>query len=191
MSDTAGYIASAGFPFPLLLAWLAAIFEIALVLAFLTGAFFSEAALLAGIYVIFLAFAFHGPVALARQSGRVRLLHRPLHLPGGTALRGRPRPGRAAGDPPRLHLAARRLALPLAAVSRQTGRGSPGATARRSPAATACGHCPSLRWSASRVGYCAVKQASQNCGWLVVAARLRRPRGKARRSTGSPANRRG
>jgi putative oxidoreductase len=61
MSDTAGYIAAAGFPFPLLLAWLAAIFEVALVLAFLTGAFFSEAALLAGIYVIFLAFAFHGP----------------------------------------------------------------------------------------------------------------------------------
>ena len=61
MSDTAGYIASAGFPFPLLLAWLAAIFEVALVLAFLTGAFFSEAALLAGVYVIFLAFAFHGP----------------------------------------------------------------------------------------------------------------------------------
>lgn len=61
MSDTAGYIASAGFPFPLLLAWLAAIFETALVLAFLTGAFFSEAALLAGVYLIFLAFAFHGP----------------------------------------------------------------------------------------------------------------------------------
>lgn len=61
MSDTAGYIAAAGFPFPLLLAWLAAIFETALVLAFLTGAFFSEAALLAGVYVIFLAFAFHGP----------------------------------------------------------------------------------------------------------------------------------
>ena len=61
MSDTAGYIASAGFPFPLLLAWLAAIFESALVLAFLTGAFFSEAALLAGVYIIFLAFAFHGP----------------------------------------------------------------------------------------------------------------------------------
>jgi uncharacterized membrane protein YphA (DoxX/SURF4 family) len=61
MPDTAGYIASAGFPFPLLLAWLAAIFEVALVLAFLTGAFFSEAALLAGVYVVFLAFAFHGP----------------------------------------------------------------------------------------------------------------------------------
>ena len=61
MSDTAGYIAAAGFPFPLLLAWLAAFFEVGLVLAFLSGAFFSEAALLAGIYVIFLAFAFHGP----------------------------------------------------------------------------------------------------------------------------------
>jgi uncharacterized membrane protein YphA (DoxX/SURF4 family) len=61
MADTANYIASAGFPVPLLLAWLAAFFEMALVLAFLTGAFFTEAALLAGIYIIFLAFAFHGP----------------------------------------------------------------------------------------------------------------------------------
>ncbi|WP_406871334.1 DoxX family protein [Aminobacter sp. P9b] len=61
MEQTAAYIAAAGFPSPLLLAWLAAIFEVALVLAFLTGAFFSEAALLAGVYVIFLAFAFHGP----------------------------------------------------------------------------------------------------------------------------------
>src|SRR5262245_43907483 len=61
MSGTAQYIASAGFSFPLPLAWLAAIFEVALVLAFITGAFFSEAALLAGIYVIFLGFAFHGP----------------------------------------------------------------------------------------------------------------------------------
>jgi len=61
MADTASYIAAAGFPMPLLLAWLAAFFEVALVLAFLTGAFFSEAALLAAVYVIFLAFAFHGP----------------------------------------------------------------------------------------------------------------------------------
>ena len=61
MQDTAGYIGSVGFPFPLLLAWLAAFFETALVIAFLTGVFFSEAALLAGAYVIFLAFAFHGP----------------------------------------------------------------------------------------------------------------------------------
>lgn len=61
MADTASYIAAAGFPFPLPLAWLAAFFETGLVLAFLTGAHFSEAALLAGAYVIVLAFAFHGP----------------------------------------------------------------------------------------------------------------------------------
>jgi uncharacterized membrane protein YphA (DoxX/SURF4 family) len=61
MQMTADYIASAGFPAPLFLAWVAAFFEVALVLAFLTGAWFREAAVLAGIYVIFLAFAFHGP----------------------------------------------------------------------------------------------------------------------------------
>ncbi|NEJ70633.1 DoxX family membrane protein [Rhizobium phaseoli] len=58
---TAGYIAAAGFPIATFLAWLAAFFEIALALAFISGAFFTEASLLAGIYVIFLAFAFHGP----------------------------------------------------------------------------------------------------------------------------------
>ena len=61
MADTAGYIAAAGFPFPLFLAWVAAIFEALLVICFLTGAYFTEAALLAGVYVVFLAFAFHGP----------------------------------------------------------------------------------------------------------------------------------
>ena len=61
MNGTAGYIAAVGFPFPLLLAWLAAIFEVALVVCLLTGAYFAEAALLAAAYVLFLAFAFHGP----------------------------------------------------------------------------------------------------------------------------------
>jgi putative oxidoreductase len=61
MNGTAGYIASVGFPFPLLLAWLAAFFETALVLCLLTGAYFTEASLLAAAYVLFLAFAFHGP----------------------------------------------------------------------------------------------------------------------------------
>lgn len=61
MDGTASYIAAAGFPVPLVLAWLAAIFETLLVLCFLTGAFFTEAALLAAAYVLFLAFAFHGP----------------------------------------------------------------------------------------------------------------------------------
>jgi len=63
MGDTAGYIAAAGIPFPLFFAWVAAFFELGLGLAFLTGAFFSEAAILAGIYVIFLAFTFHGPAS--------------------------------------------------------------------------------------------------------------------------------
>ena len=61
MDGTAAYIAAAGFPVPLLLAWLAAFFETLLVLCLLTGAFFTEASLLAAVYVVFLAFAFHGP----------------------------------------------------------------------------------------------------------------------------------
>lgn len=61
IDGTAAYIASAGFPVPKLLAGLAALFELALTVCLLTGAFFAEAALLAAAYVIFLAFAFHGP----------------------------------------------------------------------------------------------------------------------------------
>jgi putative oxidoreductase len=61
MAATASYIAAAGFPLPLLLAWVAAIFEAVLAICFLTGAFFTEAALLAAAYVLFLAFSFHGP----------------------------------------------------------------------------------------------------------------------------------
>ena len=61
MGGTASYIAAAGFPASLLLAWCAALFECVLILCFLTGAYFSEAALLAAAYVLFLGFAFHGP----------------------------------------------------------------------------------------------------------------------------------
>ncbi|WP_095205017.1 DoxX family protein [Mesorhizobium carmichaelinearum] len=61
MGATAGFIAAAGFPFPLFLAWCAAILEVALVLCFLSGAFFTQAALVAAAYVLFLGFAFHGP----------------------------------------------------------------------------------------------------------------------------------
>jgi uncharacterized membrane protein YphA (DoxX/SURF4 family) len=61
MGDTANYIAAAGFPFSLFLAWVAAIFEVLLVLGFLTGAYFTEVCLIAAVYVLFLAFAFHGP----------------------------------------------------------------------------------------------------------------------------------
>lgn len=61
MDATAGYIASIGFPFPLFLAWVAAVFELGLALTFFTGAFFTEAAVLSVAYVLFLALAFHGP----------------------------------------------------------------------------------------------------------------------------------
>jgi putative oxidoreductase len=61
MGATAGYIEAAGFPMGLPLAWIAAIFELLLVIAFLTGIVMREAALLAAIYVLFLGFAFHGP----------------------------------------------------------------------------------------------------------------------------------
>jgi uncharacterized membrane protein YphA (DoxX/SURF4 family) len=61
MQGTGEYIAAAGFPVAMALAWIAAIFEVALAAALLTGAFFAEAALLAAAYVLFLGFAFHGP----------------------------------------------------------------------------------------------------------------------------------
>jgi uncharacterized membrane protein YphA (DoxX/SURF4 family) len=61
MGGTADYIAAAGFPFSLVLAWAAAILEVILVLCFLSGAYFSEAAVVAAVYVVFLGFAFHGP----------------------------------------------------------------------------------------------------------------------------------
>lgn len=61
IGGTAGYIASAGFPFALFLTWCTVIFELAIILGFVTGAYFAETCLLAGAYVIFLAFAFHGP----------------------------------------------------------------------------------------------------------------------------------
>ena len=61
ITGTAAYIAAAGFPIPTLLAWAAALFELSLVVCLVTGAFFIEATLLAAAYVLFLAFAFHGP----------------------------------------------------------------------------------------------------------------------------------
>jgi putative oxidoreductase len=61
INATATFIAGAGLPVSYLLAWLAAIFEVALIVCFLTGAYFSEASLLAVAYVLFLGVVFHGP----------------------------------------------------------------------------------------------------------------------------------
>jgi uncharacterized membrane protein YphA (DoxX/SURF4 family) len=60
-SGTAGQIAAAGFPLSGILIWCAVVLELALIGAFLTGAYFREASLLAAVYVVFLAFGFHGP----------------------------------------------------------------------------------------------------------------------------------
>ncbi len=62
---TAAQIAGAGFPVPHLLAWVAALFELALAIGFHTGLFFTEVAVVAIAYVLFLAFSFHGPAKFA------------------------------------------------------------------------------------------------------------------------------
>jgi uncharacterized membrane protein YphA (DoxX/SURF4 family) len=61
MNATANEIAGAGFPFPTILAWVAAVFEVALAIGFLSGLYFTEVAIVAIAYVLFLAFSFHGP----------------------------------------------------------------------------------------------------------------------------------
>jgi uncharacterized membrane protein YphA (DoxX/SURF4 family) len=61
MAMTAGEIAAAGFPFALPLAWIAAFFEVALAIGFLTGLYFRQICLVSIAYVLFLAFSFHGP----------------------------------------------------------------------------------------------------------------------------------
>ena len=64
---TAQEIAGAGFPYPVLLAWLAAFFELALAIGFLTGLFFRNVAIVTIAYVLFLAFSFHGPDKFAKN----------------------------------------------------------------------------------------------------------------------------
>jgi len=61
ISGTAAEISGAGLPFALPLAYLAALFELLVVLAFLSGAWFREVAFLTILYVLFLGFMFHGP----------------------------------------------------------------------------------------------------------------------------------
>src|SRR3546814_16473262 len=57
MNATAEYIASIGFPAPLLFALLAAFFQIAVLIALLTVLFFSAASSLPHAYFLFLAFS--------------------------------------------------------------------------------------------------------------------------------------
>ena len=64
---TAAEIAGAGFPIPAVLAWVAAFFEVALAIGFLTGLYFNETAMVAAAYVLFLGFSFHGPDKFAKN----------------------------------------------------------------------------------------------------------------------------
>jgi len=100
LNATAGYVASIGFPAPLLFATLAALFELALVVCFLSGAFFREAAVAAAGYVLFLAFAFHGPSHWAASQAEfgffmdhftfiAGLLFAAAHGPGDVAVKTR------------------------------------------------------------------------------------------------------
>ena len=72
INATAGYIAGQGFPMATWLAWLAALFELALVICFLSGAYFREACILAAVYVVFLAFAFHGMSTWSKDASAAR-----------------------------------------------------------------------------------------------------------------------
>ncbi len=67
IGSTAAFIAAAGFPMATLLAWLAALLELALIAGFLSGAYFSETALVAAAYVLFLGIVFHGPSHWAKS----------------------------------------------------------------------------------------------------------------------------
>lgn len=98
LNGTAGYIASIGLPAPLLFAALAAVFELGLVVCFLSGAFFREAAVAAVAYVLFLAFAFHGPSHWAASQAEfgffmdhftfiAGLLFAAVHGPGDVAVK--------------------------------------------------------------------------------------------------------
>jgi uncharacterized membrane protein YphA (DoxX/SURF4 family) len=98
INGTAGYISMIGLPAALPLAWLAAFFELGLVLAFVTGAFFTEAALAGAAYVLFLAFTFHGPAHWAGNQTEfgfftdhftfiAGLLFAAVHGPGRVAVR--------------------------------------------------------------------------------------------------------
>lgn len=96
MDMTVGQIAMIGFPFPEFFAWVAAILEVLLGLAFLTGFKFKEAAFVAMPYILFLAFAYHGPSMWEGEMGQYEigffvdhfifvaaLLYMLAHGPGG------------------------------------------------------------------------------------------------------------
>lgn len=65
IDGTAGYIANAGLPAALGLAWIAAIIEVACGAAIIVGRYFKEAALVLAAFTVILSFPFHGPATWA------------------------------------------------------------------------------------------------------------------------------
>ena len=61
IDGVAGYIASAGLPAPLALAWIVAVFEVLAGAAIILGKYFREAAILLAVFVVIVSFPFHGP----------------------------------------------------------------------------------------------------------------------------------
>lgn len=67
IDGTAGMISGAGLPAPLLLAWLAAAFEIAAGAAIILGKYFKEAAISLAVFTFVISFIFHGPNSWAEN----------------------------------------------------------------------------------------------------------------------------
>lgn len=138
-----------GFPFPLLLAWPAAIFATDLLQALLSGAFFSEAALRAGTYVIFMASLVLG--AVPKTFGHATNPTVEIRFVGAVGVGGHQHSTNPKGDQ-QIDLASARHQLragiytpPVASSDRERTLSAPS-------------------WSSRRVGYWPEKQASQNCG---------------------------
>lgn len=94
INATAAQIAAAGFPASQLLAWLAAVFELALVASFVTGLYFAPAALLAAAYVVFLGVAFHGPDRWAANQNELGFFVQHFTLMAGLLYAAAHGPGR-------------------------------------------------------------------------------------------------
>ena len=67
IDGTVGMIAGAGLPMPLVLAWLAAILEIAAGAAIILGKYFKEASISLALFVFVISFIFHSPNSWAEN----------------------------------------------------------------------------------------------------------------------------
>ena len=83
ISNVAGYIAHAGFPMSLLLAYFAAALEIITALAIITGTHFKKATLILAFFVFFISFPFHGPSLWATDPTAQMMFMKNMAIVGG------------------------------------------------------------------------------------------------------------